>query len=162
MEMYWPQHDARRSRVPLYENSRRHVIYDQRLKKWMVMWYRQGMQVFRAFPAKSGKFEQGRACAILFYKTLERAGKLGQPKPDQCRSGVRGVFFDKDEKTWVARWSSTGMKKHAVFSTERLGFKESYTSAVQARVNALRQNHQFFFQRNRWKGQRRALGQRQT
>ena len=22
-------------------------------------------------------------------------GKLGTPKPDQCRSGVRGVFFDK-------------------------------------------------------------------
>ena len=23
-------------------------------------------------------------------------GKLGSPKPDQCRSGVRGVFFDKE------------------------------------------------------------------
>ena len=63
-------------------------------------------------------------------------GKLGRPKPDQCRSGVRGVFFDKqaphsdapwerdvngpslEEKAWVARFSNCGMKTYAMFSTE--------------------------------------------
>lgn len=146
----------------MYENSRRHVIYDHSKKKWMVMWYRHGMQVFRAFPAKNGRFEQGRACAIMFFQTLLRAGKLGKPKPDQCRSGVRGVYFDKEERAWVARWSHSGLKKYAVYSTEKHGFQPAYTEAVSTRVQSVRANHQFVFQRTRWRGQRRPLGQRQT
>ena len=26
------------TKVPIYENSRRHVVYDHRFKRWMVMW----------------------------------------------------------------------------------------------------------------------------
>lgn len=162
MEMYWPQHDSHRTRVPLYENSRRHVIWDHRLRKWMVMWYRNGIQVFRAFGGRGIKFEQGRACAILFYKQLLHAGKLGKPKPDQCRSGVRGVFFDKDERAWVTRWTHCGLVKFGVYKTEEMGFKEAYEAAVRQRTTVLRQYHQFVFQRTRWKGQRRPLGQSQT
>eukprot|EP00435_Cladocopium_sp_Y103_P057197 s1141_g19.t1 len=114
-----------RSQELRYENSRRHVIYDHRMKKWMVMWYRNGMQVFRWFTAKGSRFESGgwvaRTRAILFYKQLQLGGKLGTPKPDQCRSGVRGVFFDKQEKSWVARWSNCGMKTYAMFNTEEIG-----------------------------------------
>lgn len=128
----------------------------------MVMWYRQGIQVFRTFNAKAGKFEQGRACAIKFYEHLQRAGKLGRPKPDQSRSGVRGVFFDKEERSWVARWSDMGLKKYAVYSTEDLGFQQAYRKAVQMRVQTIRDKHQFIFQRTRWRGQRRPLGQSQT
>eukprot|EP00931_Biecheleriopsis_adriatica_P006870 TRINITY_DN108213_c0_g1_i1.p1 TRINITY_DN108213_c0_g1~~TRINITY_DN108213_c0_g1_i1.p1 ORF type:complete len:295 (+),score=36.97 TRINITY_DN108213_c0_g1_i1:101-886(+) len=162
MEFFWPQHDAHRTRVPLYENSRRHVIWDHRMKKWMVMWYRHGIQVFRSFSAKGSKFEQGRARAILFFQQLQNYGKLGRPKPDQCRSGVRGVYFDKEEKAWVARWSNCGMKTHAVFGTQELGFQTAYREAVRTRVQSVRQNHQFMFQRTRWKGQRRPLGTPQT
>jgi len=146
----------------MYENSRRHVIWDHRMRKWMVMWYRNGIQVFRAFSGKAGKFEQGRACAILFYQQLARAGKLGRPKPDQCRSGVRGVYFDKEERAWVARWTHCGLMKHAVFKTEELGFHKAYQDAVTTRVQNIRQFHQFMFQRTRWRGQRRPLGQNQT
>jgi len=162
MEMHWPKHDAYRTRVPMYENSRRHVIYDHHMKRWMVMWYRSGIQVFRTFPAKAGRFEQGRACAILFFQTLKEAGKVGRPKPDQCRSGVRGVYFDKEERSWVARWSHVGLKKYAVYSTEQMPFEEAYKRAVRTRVESVRQNHQFIFQRTRWRGQRRPLGQSQT
>merc|ERR1712151_1197016 len=119
-------------------------------------------QVFRAFSASSGRFERARARAIVFYKQLEKAGKLGRPKPDQGRSGVRGVFFDKDERAWVARWNDSGMKKYAVYKTEDMGFAEAYQAAVRTRVQTLRQNHQFVFQRTRWKGKRRPLGQSQT
>jgi len=162
MEMFWPQHDSHRLRIPMYENSRRHVIYAHHLKRWMVMWYRNGIQVFRTFPARGARFEQGRMCAILFYEKLKEARKLGVPKPDQCRSGVRGVFFDKEERSWVARWSSSGLKKYAVYNTEELGFQDAYRKAIETRVQSIRQQHQFVFQRTRWRGQRRPLGQLQT
>lgn len=162
MEFYWPRHNSHRTRVPMYENSRRHVIWDHSKRKWMVMWYRHGIQVFRSFSGRGGKFEQGRACAILFYKQLQNAGKLGRPKPDQCRSGVRGVYFDKEERAWVARWSDCGLKKYAVYGTQELGFQDAYREAVRTRVQSIRQKHQFVFQRTRWKGRRRPLGQSQT
>ncbi|CAK9034136.1 unnamed protein product [Durusdinium trenchii] len=134
------------------------VIYDHRMRRWMVMWYRHGVQVFRWFNARGSQFEQGRTRAILFFKQLQLGGKLGSPKPDQCRSGVRGVFFDKQEKSWVARWSNCGIKTYAMFSTEDLGFQEAYNKAIERRIHNVRQNHQFMFQRTRWKGQRRPLG----
>jgi len=160
MEMYWPS-QQHRTRVPLYENSRGHVIWDDRLSRWMVMWYRHGMQVFRTFSCRDkSKFEQSRMRAILFYQQLQNYGKLGKPKPDQCRSGVRGVFFDKEERSWVSRWSDCGLKKYAVFSTEEKGFAEAYSAAVKTRVQTVRQNHQFVFQRTRWRGKRQPLGTR--
>lgn len=162
MEFYWPKRSKYRTRVPMYENSRRHVIWDHSKRKWMIMWYRHGIQVFRAFPGKGAKFEQGRACAILFYKQLQNAGKLGRPKPDQCRSGVRGVYFDKEERAWVARWSDMGLRKYAVYGTQEMGFQEAYREAVRTRVQTVRQQHQFVFQRTRWKGHRRPLGTSQT
>ncbi|CAJ1329785.1 unnamed protein product, partial [Effrenium voratum] len=164
VEMYWPVHDMFRMRIPMYDNSRRHVIYDHHMKRWMVMWYRNGMQVFRWFGARGSKFEQARTRAILFFEELRRSGKLGRPKPDQCRSGVRGVFFDKQEKAWVARFSNCGMKTYAMFSTEdpELGFRGAYEKAIAVRIQSVRQNHQFVLQRTRYKGQRRPLGTPQT
>lgn len=162
MEFHWPRADSHRTRVPMYENSRRHVIFDHSKRKWMVMWYRGGIQVFRSFKGRHGYFEQGRAQAILFFKQLQHAGKLGRPKPDQCRSGVRGVYFDKEERSWVARWSDVGLKKYAVYGTQEMGFAEAYKAAVRTRIQAVRQNHQFILQRTRWKGQRRPLGTPQT
>lgn len=162
MEMWWPQHDMHRKRVPMYENSRRHVIFNHHLNKWMVMWYRHGIQVFRTFGAKRSKFERGRARAILFFEQLKKYGKLGRPKPDQCKSGVRGVFFDKEEKAWVASWSNCGMKTYAVYNTQELGFQKAYQDAVRMRIQSIRQKHQFMFQRTRWKGQRQPFGYAQT
>jgi len=127
------------------------------------MWYRHGMQIFKVFSArKRYKFEQSRAQAIIFYQNLKNAGKLGRPKPDQCRSGVRGVFFDKEERAWVARWNDCGLKKYAVYGTQEHGFVDSYKAAVEMRVETIRNNYQFVAQRTRWKGQRRILGTSQT
>lgn len=163
MEFFWPKGKSR-TRVPMYENSRRHVIYDHNMKRWLVMWYRHGMQVFKAFGAQkpSIKFEQARMRAIVFYKKLKDAGKLGRPKPDQCRSGVRGVVFDRDERAWVAKWNHCGLRMHAVYGTQELGFEEAYKRAVRSRVHAIRDQHKFVFQRTRWKGKRRPLGTHQT
>jgi len=157
MEWFWPK-GTYRTRVPCFENSRRHVIYDSCRKRWLVMWYRHGIQVFKAFKGKGRLFEQGRARAVLFYKLLKNVGKLGRPKPDQCRSGVRGVYFDKEEKAWVARWSDCGMKKYAVYDTQEVGFQHAYREAVRVRIQSVRQNHQFVFQRTRWRGYRHPLG----
>jgi hypothetical protein len=134
------------------------------MKKWLVMWYRHGMQVFKAFGAGSPgiKFEQGRMRALTFFRQLQISGKLGRPKPDQCRSGVRGVVFDREERAWVARWSHCGMRMNAVYGTQELGFEEAYRSAVRSRINAIRDQHKFVFQRTRWKGKRRPLGTMQT
>merc|ERR1719213_1236198 len=107
------------------------------------------MQVFRSFTARtpSIKFEQSRMRAITFFQQLSNAGKLGRPKPDQCRSGVRGVVFDRDERAWVARWNHLGMRMHAVYDTQEIGFEEAYRSAVQSRIHAMRDQHKFMFQR---------------
>eukprot|EP00811_Abedinium_folium_P035604 NODE_8383_length_1499_cov_6.336006.p2 GENE.NODE_8383_length_1499_cov_6.336006~~NODE_8383_length_1499_cov_6.336006.p2 ORF type:complete len:311 (+),score=18.89 NODE_8383_length_1499_cov_6.336006:245-1177(+) len=158
MEFVWPRR-RHRTRVPLYENSRRHIIWDHRMRVWMVMWYRHGIQVFRTFSARrSYKFEQSRMRAIIFYQQLQNAGKLGRPKPDQNRAGVRGVFFDKDERAWVAKWNDCGLKKYAVYRTEEMGFAEAYRAAVRMRVQTIRRNHQFMMQRTRWRTRRRPLG----
>jgi len=162
MEMFWMK-DQHRLRVPLYENSRQHVIYDHRAKRWLVMWYRDGIQVFRAFSARTSmKWEQARMRAIIFYEELRDSGKLGRPKPDQCRSGVRGVFFDKGERSWVAHWNDCGLKKYGVYSTQEMGFDDAYKAAVRMRVDSLRKNHQFVFQRTRWRGKRQPLGLHHT
>lgn len=158
MEFFWPK-KAHRTRVPLYENSRRNLIWDHRMRRWMVMWYRDGIQVFRNFHAKEGsQFEQARSRAILFLKQLQQAGKLGRPKPDIGRSGVRGVYFDPLERSWVARWSDCGMKKYAVYSTVDMGFKDAYQAAVHTRISSIRRNHMFVMQRTRWAGHRKPLG----
>lgn len=157
MEFFWPKR-AHRTRVPMYENSRRHLIWDHHLRRWLVMWYREGNQVFRQFPARGNRFERSRARAMIFFKQLQLAGKLGRPKPDACRSGVRGVFYDKQEHSWVARWNDSGLQKYAVYSTQDMGFSEAYREAVRTRVTTVRQNHQFVMQRTRWKGFRRPLG----
>jgi len=163
IEMYWPK-KAHRLRVPMYENSRRHVVWDQRLRRWMVMWYRNGIQVFRWFSARGGgvKFEQARMQAIACYQQLQNAGKLGRPKPDQNRAGVRGVYFDKEERSWVARWSDQGLQKHAVFNTQEMGFSEAYKEAVRWRIQSIRQVHKFVLQRTRWRGKRQPLGTPRT
>jgi len=163
LEMYWPK-DAHRTRTPFYENSRRHVIWDHRLRRWMVMWYRHGIQVFKSFSARGGssKFEQSRMRAIIFFQQLQNSGKLGRPKPDICRSGVRGVYFDKDERAWVARVRHLGLRTHTVFSTQELGFEQAFKDAVRTRVQKVRDQHQFYLQRTRWKGKRRPLGTPQT
>lgn len=163
MEMFWPK-DGHRTRTPFYENSRRHVIWDHRLRRWMVMWYRHGIQVFKTFSARGGsiKFEQSRMRAIIFFQQLQNSGKLGRPKPDVCRSGVRGVYFDKDERAWVARVRHQGLRTHTVFSTQELGFEQAFKDAVRTRVQKVRDQHQFYLQRTRWKGKRRHLGTHQT
>lgn len=163
MEFFYPE-KATRKRIPLYENSRRHLIWDHRMHKWMVMWYRNGMQVFKAFSARgrAETFEQARGRAIFFYKQLENTGKLGRPKPDQCRSGVRGVYFDKDERAWVAKWNDGGMRKYMVYKTTELGFQEAYKSAVSTRLQSLQPYHKFVFQRTRWRSRRAPLGTSKT
>eukprot|EP00747_Dinoflagellata_sp_TGD_P167076 gnl/TRDRNA2_/TRDRNA2_190901_c0_seq1.p1 gnl/TRDRNA2_/TRDRNA2_190901_c0~~gnl/TRDRNA2_/TRDRNA2_190901_c0_seq1.p1 ORF type:complete len:285 (+),score=29.36 gnl/TRDRNA2_/TRDRNA2_190901_c0_seq1:67-921(+) len=163
MEFFWPK-GSHRSRVPMYENSRRHVIWDHSRRRWMVMWYRHGIQVFRTFNCRgdNSKFEQSRMRAIIFFQQLQNAGKLGKPKPDQNRSGVRGVFFDKGERSWVSRWNDCGLKKHAVFNTQEMGFAEAYKAAVRSRIQNMRQQHMFMFQRTRWRSKRHPLGMMKT
>jgi hypothetical protein len=92
MEFYWPGR-TRRTRIPLYENSARNLVLDHRLQRWLVMWYRHGIQVFRAFPfrGRAENFEKSKIAALTLLKQLVVTGKLGSPGPDKCMSGYRGV-----------------------------------------------------------------------
>ena len=42
-------------------------------------------------------------CKVVVTIKAHHRGKLGTPKPDQCRSGVRGVFFDKQVRSPVSK-----------------------------------------------------------
>lgn len=163
MEFYWPRR-ARRTRLPLYQNSRQNVVYDHRFKRWMVMWYRHGIQVFKSFShhGRAERFEKARMEALALHRQLELSGKLGRPGPDKCMSGVRGVGYDKEQKAWTCWWSESGVRRFRIFTVKDFGFDTAYKMAVEARTEKLRENFQFVMQRNRWRSGRQPLGTSRT
>ncbi|PFH32061.1 AP2 domain transcription factor AP2IX-6 [Besnoitia besnoiti] len=173
-EFFWPE-KARRTRVPLYQNSRPNLIYDQRFRRFMCMWYASGVQVFRPFSCRgrkggrgkeglpdglgigrgAGTWERARAKAVVLLKQLKRQGHLDKlAKPDITRSGVRGVYFDTEEKLWVATWNEHGLRRFKAFPTMEMGFDAAYAAAVAVRRQKLRENYIFCMQRNRKKSGR--------
>lgn len=97
--------------------------------------------------------------AILFYKQLRLASKLGTPKPDVCFSGVRGVHFDKLDRAWVARWGESGMQRFKLFGVGgESTFSDAYSKAVKTRMSVLARQHQFVMQRHRWKNDKAWMG----
>ncbi|PHJ25562.1 ap2 domain transcription factor ap2ix-6 [Cystoisospora suis] len=176
-EFFWPE-KSRRTRVPLYQNSRPNLIYDHRFKRFMCMWYSNGVQVFRPFSCRgrkggrgkeglpdglgigrnSGTWERARAKAIVLLKQLKRQGRLNSlAKPDVARSGVRGVYFDTEEKLWVATWNEHGMRRFKAFPTMEMGFDAAYQAAVAVRRQKLQENYIFCMQRTRKKSGRPPL-----
>ncbi|CAD7972000.1 unnamed protein product [Amoebophrya sp. A120] len=132
----------------------------------MTMWYKDGMQVFKRHGgnrARSEGFERARMRALLLYKQLKVANKLGKPKPDVTFSGVRGVIWDRVERAWVCRWGESGLQRwHAFPVNAETPFQEAYTQAVRMRLQVLQRNHQFVMQRTRWKNLRDWLGTNKT
>ncbi len=163
MEFFWPK-GYRTQRMAVWENSRQHVLYDNSRKRWMTMWYRNGIQRFKTFSARHrvDKFEKSRQKAIILFHQLKMANKLGTPKPDVCNSGVRGVFMDRWEQAWVARWHDCGLQKLSVFKIGQLGFDQAYKSAVATRLKKTRETHRFVFQRFRWRGKSKMYGTART
>ena len=163
MEFYWPRR-AHKTRTPLYENSRQNLIYDHRLNRFSVMWYRHGLQVFKPFAhrGRSERFEKARMEALVLYKQLAISGKLGRPGPDKTMSGVRGVGFDKNENAWTCWWSEAGIRRFKIFPVSTLGFDTAFKMAVQVRTDKIQENHQFVMQRNRWRSGRVPLGTART
>lgn len=65
MEFFYPK-KRKRVRIRLVQNSRRNIVYDNVLKRFLVYYYRQGIQVFRSFSTKKKKdFETARNKAIM-------------------------------------------------------------------------------------------------
>lgn len=157
MEFFWPKHH-KVTRVPMYQNVRPNLVFDQHLRRWMVMWYRAGIQVFRPFTCKKQGFEKARTKAIILMKQLASSGVLRRPpKPEKCRSGVRGVYFDPEERLWVAVWGEAGIRRFRAFSVLDMGFDEAYKAAVAVRKQKLADNHQFVMQRSRNRSGRNPL-----
>eukprot|EP00922_Rhytidocystis_sp_ex-Travisia-forbesii_P006866 GHVS01010027.1.p1 GENE.GHVS01010027.1~~GHVS01010027.1.p1 ORF type:complete len:209 (+),score=30.16 GHVS01010027.1:86-712(+) len=152
MEFFWPKH-SHRTRVPLYQNIRKNLVFDNRLKRWMVMWYRHGIQVFRQFSCKKQGFELARTKAIVLLRQKQLSGHRpvteSVAKPEACRSGVRGVYFDQDERLWVAVWNQNGIRRFRAFPALQLGFDVAYRAAVAVRKQKLAENYQFAMQRMR-------------
>lgn len=159
MELYWSS-DQRKLRVPFYQNSRPNFVYDARFRQWLVMWYRHGIQVFKAFKVRrrSERFEKARMEALVLHNQLEKSGKLGRSGPDRALSGVRGVLYDRQENAWVANWMETGTRRYAIHPVTVNGFDEAYKKAVAIRLSKLRENYQFTLQRTRIRGPRTYLG----
>eukprot|EP00920_Eleutheroschizon_duboscqi_P010761 GHVT01025219.1.p1 GENE.GHVT01025219.1~~GHVT01025219.1.p1 ORF type:complete len:445 (+),score=39.01 GHVT01025219.1:323-1657(+) len=146
-EFFWPKR-ARRSRVPMYQNARPNLIYDRRLKRWLVMWYEAGTQVFRPFTTRRQGFEMARFKALRLLGDMKQKPQwwLSRAKPSKTVSGVRGVHFDAEERLWVAVWNHCGLKRYRAFSAIELGFDEAYRAAVAVRRSKLAANHQFVMQ----------------
>lgn len=163
MELYWTP-EQRRMRVPFYQNTRPNFVYDARLKQWLVMWYRHGMQVFKAFKIRrrSERFEKARMEALVLHNQLEKSGKLGRSGPDRALSGVRGVMYDREENAWVTNWMESGTRRYAIYPVTTNGFDEAYKKAVSTRLKKLRINYQFSLQRTRIRGPRTYLGTSRT
>ena len=163
MEFYWPNR-ARKTQVPLYQNSRQNLVYDQRFKRWMVMWYRHGIQVFKTFShhGRAERFEKSRMEALALHNQLELAGKLGRPGADKCMSGVRGVGYDKETKAWSCWWNESGVRRFRMYPVEEFGFDTAYKMAVATRTEKLRETFKFVMQRNRWRSGRHPQGTSRT
>ncbi|OEH78710.1 AP2 domain transcription factor ap2ix-6 [Cyclospora cayetanensis] len=159
MEFFWPR-KQRLLRVPLQQNSRPSLIYDLRFRRFLCCWTSNGQHVFRPFNCRSrgsgrdggrgvlqagaafghscaGGFEGARAKSLVLLRQLQRQGKLTAElasskacKPEINRSGVRGVYFEPEERLWVAVWKEAGVRRFRAFSAVDLGFDTAYQAAV--------------------------------
>eukprot|EP00916_Digyalum_oweni_P007262 GHVL01012280.1.p1 GENE.GHVL01012280.1~~GHVL01012280.1.p1 ORF type:complete len:236 (+),score=33.09 GHVL01012280.1:30-737(+) len=155
LEFFWKKR-SRRTRIPLYQNIRPNVIYDTQMRRWMVMWYRtDGVQVFRPFNTHRGiGYEKARTKALRLQEQLQQKGWMspdGNRRPDKLLSGVRGVFFDHDERIWVATWNSAGIRTFRAFPAAEMGFDEAYQAAIAVRRQKVVENHKFVMQKIRWR-----------
>lgn len=186
MEFYWPR-AQRLLRVPMQQNSRPSLVYDLRFKRFLCKWTANGMHVFRPFScrsrcsgrdggrgvqaagaafghARAGGLEAARAKALLLLRQLRRQGKLTEcldssqaTKPEVNRSGVRGVYFEPEERLWVAVWKDAGIRRFRAFSVVEMGFEAAYKAAVAVRRQQLAMNYEFCLQRHRRRSGRQPL-----
>ncbi|SCP03165.1 transcription factor with AP2 domain(s), putative [Plasmodium malariae] len=72
LEFFYPK-KKRRQRIGLIQNSRKNIVYDNILKRFLVYYYKQGIQVFRSFSCKKKrKFESARNKAIILSKQFQK------------------------------------------------------------------------------------------
>lgn len=75
LEFFYPK-KKRRQRIRLIQNSRKNIVYDNVLKRFLVYYYKQGIQVFRSFSTKKKQnFEAAKNKAILLSKQLDKRYK---------------------------------------------------------------------------------------
>ncbi|XP_026190557.1 uncharacterized protein LOC113146681 [Cyclospora cayetanensis] len=186
MEFFWPR-KQRLLRVPLQQNSRPSLIYDLRFRRFLCCWTSNGQHVFRPFNCRSrgsgrdggrgvlqagaafghscaGGFEGARAKSLVLLRQLQRQGKLTAElasskacKPEINRSGVRGVYFEPEERLWVAVWKEAGVRRFRAFSAVDLGFDTAYQAAVAVRRQQLAANYEFCMHRHRKRSGRQPL-----
>ncbi|CAG9471838.1 transcription factor with AP2 domain(s), putative [Plasmodium vivax] len=72
LEFFYPK-KKRRQRIGLIQNSRKNIVYDNVLKRFLVYYYKQGIQVFRSFSCKKKRnFESARNKAIILSKQYSK------------------------------------------------------------------------------------------
>ncbi|VWU49007.1 AP2 domain transcription factor, putative [Hepatocystis sp. ex Piliocolobus tephrosceles] len=72
LEFFYPK-KKRRQRIGLIQNSRKNIVYDNVLKRFLVYYYKQGIQVFRSFSCKKKrKFESSRNKAIILSRQYQQ------------------------------------------------------------------------------------------
>ncbi|CDJ41407.1 hypothetical protein, conserved [Eimeria tenella] len=111
-----------------------------------------------------GGLEGARAKALALLQQLQRQGKLQQnfsssssSKPEVCRSGVSGVYYEPEEKLWVAAWQQAGLRCFRAFSVLQLGFAAAFRAAAATRQQQLALNYQFVIKRHRRRAGRQPL-----
>lgn len=101
LEFFYPP-KKRRQRIRLIQNSRKNIVYDNVLKRFLVYYYKQGIQVFRSFSTKKKKnFEVAKNKAIILSKQLDKRyqtkeGKKKENHIDISNSDLAVKFNNED------------------------------------------------------------------
>ncbi|SBT82218.1 transcription factor with AP2 domain(s), putative [Plasmodium ovale] len=92
LEFFYPK-KKRRQRIGLIQNSRKNIVYDNILKRFLVYYYKQGIQVFRSFSCKKKKnFESARNKAIILSKQYDK--KYNKQKENDEKSNNRPLSIN--------------------------------------------------------------------
>lgn len=92
LEFFYPP-KKRRQRIRLIQNSRKHIVYDNVMKRFLVYYYKQGIQVFRSFSTKKKQnFEAAKNKSIILAKQLDK--KYNKKKKEKTENIINATNSD--------------------------------------------------------------------
>ncbi|GAB5354104.1 hypothetical protein AAMO2058_000091000 [Amorphochlora amoebiformis] len=108
----------------------RGVHFDQRNKQWKASWSINGRRFEKTFSVSKYGDAEAKRMAIQWRRDREAGLPYEKPKRT-CE--VRGVWYMRWSKTWVASWSENGKWVRKSFSVSKYGEKGARDRAIECR-----------------------------
>ncbi len=109
----------------------RGVHFDQRNRQWKASWSINGRRFEKTFSVSKYGDEEAKSMAIQWRRDREAGLPYEKPKRT-CE--VRGVWYMRWSKTWVASWSENGKWVRKSFSVSKYGQKGARQRAIDCRA----------------------------